>query len=59
MVLVLAVEYLLQKKLYLMLELLHNHVIVLGTQKMLKFSKNILVLSGIKLGVLLVLKLLK
>ena len=59
MVLVLAVEHLLQQKLDLVLELLHNHVVIFGAQKVLKFSEDILVLSWVKLVIIFVLKFLQ
>ena len=55
MVLILTVQDLLQKKLNIVLELLDYHIVVLWTQQMLELSKNVFVLSRVKLGILFVL----
>ena len=55
MVLILTVQDLLQKKLNIVLELLDYHIVVLWTQQMLELSKNVFVLSRVKLGIFFVL----
>ena len=55
MILILAVQDLLQKKLDIVLELLDYHIVVLWAQQMLELSKNVFVLSWVKLGIFFVL----
>jgi hypothetical protein len=58
-VLILHIQHLFQKKLNLMFEFSNDLIIVFWAKQMLKLSKNILILSWVKLGIFFVLKLLK